>query len=56
MIMAGEESIKEVIPFPKNNVAANPMDGSPSSVAEDQLKELHIKLDLPREEDEQGKE
>jgi aspartyl-tRNA synthetase len=56
MIMAGEESIKEVIPFPKNNVAANPMDGSPSSVAEDQLKELHIKLDLPREEDEQGRE
>jgi aspartyl-tRNA synthetase len=51
MIMAGEESIKEVIPFPKNNVAANPMDGSPSPVDEEQLKELHIKLDLPEEEE-----
>jgi aspartyl-tRNA synthetase len=56
MIMAGEESIKEVIPFPKNNVAANPMDGSPSPVEEAQLKELYLKLDLPEEESESAKE
>ncbi|MFW6344690.1 MAG: amino acid--tRNA ligase-related protein, partial [Sediminispirochaetaceae bacterium] len=46
MLMAGEESIKEVIAFPKNNVGASPIDDSPSEVDEEQLKALHIKLDL----------
>jgi aspartyl-tRNA synthetase len=50
MIMAEETSIKEVIAFPKNNQAYSPMDDSPSSVDEDQLKMLHIKLDLPEKE------
>jgi len=50
MIMAQEDSIKEVIPFPKNNVGVSPMDDSPSLVDEKQLKELHIALDLPEEE------
>jgi aspartyl-tRNA synthetase len=49
MIMAEETSIKEVIAFPKNNQAYSPMDDCPSSVDEDQLKMLHIKLDLPKE-------
>lgn len=44
MIMAQEDSIKEVIAFPKNNAAQSPMDESPSPVSESQLKELHIKL------------
>jgi aspartyl-tRNA synthetase len=46
MIMAGEQSIKEVIPFPKNSVGVSPMENSPSRVDEKQLKELHIRLDL----------
>jgi aspartyl-tRNA synthetase len=52
MIMAGENSIKEVIAFPKNNQAYSPMDDSPSLVDEDQLKMLHIKLDMPEKEEE----
>jgi aspartyl-tRNA synthetase len=51
MLMAGEESIKEVIAFPKNNVGISPMDDSPSEVDEEQLKELHIRLELPKEEE-----
>jgi aspartyl-tRNA synthetase len=50
MIMAEETSIKEVIAFPKNNQAYSPMDDSPSYVDEDQMKMLHIKLDLPAKE------
>jgi len=41
----GFNDIREVIPFPKNKAAQNPMDGSPSQVDEDILKDLHIKLD-----------
>lgn len=52
MVMAREESIKEVIAFPKNNVGINPMDDSPSPVDEDQLRELGLKLELPEEEPE----
>ena len=42
MIMCHEESIHEVIAFPKNNLAASPMDECPSEVDEAQLKDLHI--------------
>ena len=42
MLMEGEESIHEVIAFPKNNLAASPMDESPSEVERIQLDELHI--------------
>ena len=44
MIMAGKDSIKEVIAFPKNNVMASPMDGSPSPVDAAQLKELGLSV------------
>ncbi len=44
MIFAGEDSIREVIAFPKTASAVSLMDSSPSPVSEDQLKELHIKL------------
>ncbi|MBC8452441.1 MAG: aspartate--tRNA ligase, partial [Spirochaetes bacterium] len=46
MIMAGQTSIKEVIPFPKNTVGISPMENSPSIVDEQQLKDLHLKLDF----------
>lgn len=42
MLMAGEESIHEVIAFPKNNAGISPMDSCPSSVDDGQLKELHL--------------
>jgi aspartyl-tRNA synthetase len=50
MIVSGQTSIKEVIAFPKNSVGISPMEDSPSSVDEKQLKELHLKLDLPEQE------
>ncbi len=42
MLMRHEESIHEVIAFPKNNLAASPMDDCPSYVDDQQLKDLHI--------------
>ena len=42
MLMRHEESIHEVIAFPKNNLAACPMDECPSVVDEKQLQDLHI--------------
>ena len=43
-IMGGQESIRDFIAFPKNNSGRDVMIDSPSNIAEDQLKELHIKL------------
>ena len=45
-VMCGYNDIREVIAFPKNKDAECPMDGSPSSVDDKQLKELNIKMDL----------
>ncbi len=44
MILQGEESIREVIPFPKTGDNRDLMMNSPSMVDEKQLKELHIKI------------
>ncbi len=46
MLFAGEESIREVIAFPKTTRALSLMDDSPSEVDKDQLKELGLKLDF----------
>ena len=44
MLLAGEENIREVIAFPKNNKATDPMTQAPSTVALKQLEELEIQL------------
>jgi aspartyl-tRNA synthetase len=49
MLMAGETSIKEVIAFPKNSFAVNPMDGSPGEADQKQLDELHLQIVYPPE-------
>ncbi len=46
MLLAGEDSIREIIPFPMNKNAQDLMMGAPSEVTEKQLKELSIKIDL----------
>ncbi|MDR1131883.1 MAG: aspartate--tRNA ligase [Oscillospiraceae bacterium] len=46
MLLAGEDSIREIIPFPMNKSAQDLMMGAPSEVEEEQLRELHITLDL----------
>jgi aspartyl-tRNA synthetase len=47
MLLAGEESIREVIPFPKTTGALDLMTGSPSSVDARQLDELGLKIKDP---------
>lgn len=47
MLLAGEPNIREVIAFPMNKSAQEPMMGSPSRVTEKQLREVHIKLREP---------
>lgn len=49
MLIAGEESIREIIPFPMNKTAMDVMMGAPSAVDPKQLSDVHIKLDLPKE-------
>lgn len=46
MLLAGEPNIREVIAFPKNQVARDVMGDAPSAVEPEQLAELHLKLDL----------
>ena len=46
-LLLGEEKISEVIAFPLAGSVRDPLMGSPASVSEKQLKELHIKLDPP---------
>ena len=49
MLLAGEESIREIIPFPMNKNAQDPMMSAPSEVTQKQLDELHIALVKPEE-------
>lgn len=48
MTLWDEPSIREVIAFPKNGRAEDPMLSAPSEVTEQQLKDVHIKLDVPK--------
>ncbi len=42
MLLAGEESIREVIPFPKNQAGCDLTFDAPSEVSDEQLRELHL--------------
>jgi len=44
MLLAGEENIREVVAFPKNQSAVDLTFDAPSSVTDEQLAELHIKV------------
>lgn len=44
MLLRGEENIREVIAFPMNSSAQDLMSGSPNTVTEKQLREVHIKI------------
>ncbi len=48
MLLAGEENLREVVLFPMNQRAEDLLMGAPSEVTPRQLKELHIRLDLPK--------
>ncbi|MCF8495757.1 MAG: aspartate--tRNA ligase [Alphaproteobacteria bacterium] len=48
MLLAGEPNIREVIVFPMNGQAEDVMMGAPNTADPAHLKELHIKLDLPK--------
>ncbi|WP_291867025.1 aspartate--tRNA ligase [Bradyrhizobium sp.] len=48
MLLCGEENLREVVLFPMNQRAEDLMMGAPSEVAPKQLRELHIRLNLPQ--------
>ena len=50
MLLAGEDSIREIIPFPMNKNAQDVMMGAPSEVTQKQLDELHIAITAKEEE------
>ena len=46
MLLAGKKTIRDVIAFPKTQSAADLMSGAPSKVSAEQLRDLHIRVDL----------
>ncbi|MBL8895463.1 MAG: aspartate--tRNA ligase, partial [Rhizobiales bacterium] len=48
MLLCGEQNLREVVLFPMNQQAEDLLMGAPSEVMPKQLKELHIRLDLPK--------
>ncbi len=50
MLLAGEPNIREVIAFPKSQAAMDLMADAPTNVSEQQMRDLHIKLDVVKKE------
>ena len=48
-LLIGEESIREVIAFPKTQKAICPLSNAPAEVAEKQLRELGIKINQKKQ-------
>jgi len=48
MLLCGEQNLREVVLFPMNQQAEDLLMGAPSEVTPKQLRELHIRLDLPK--------
>jgi aspartyl-tRNA synthetase len=48
MLMAGADSIREVIAFPKTQTAADLLTDAPTEVSEAQLRELHVRVRVPQ--------
>jgi len=48
MLLCGEQNLREVVLFPMNQQAEDLLMGAPSEVSNKQLRELHIRLDLPK--------
>lgn len=49
MLICGEESIREIIPFPMNKNAMDIMMGAPATVEQKQLDDVHIAIKIPKE-------
>ena len=49
MLILGEDSIREIIPFPMNKNAMDVMMGAPAEVEPRQLSDVHIKIDMKEE-------
>ncbi len=47
MLFAGTDSIRDVVAFPKTARGADPMTGAPAAVAAKQLRELHLRTEVP---------
>ncbi len=50
MLIAGEDNIREIIPFPMNKGAQDLMMGAPAEVDPQQLKDVHISVEMPKKE------
>ena len=49
MLLANEPSIREIITFPMDRNARDVLMGAPSTVTEKQLNEVHIRIDMPKQ-------
>ncbi len=49
MLLTGEDSIRNVIPFPKTQKASDPLTGAPAQLPREQLLELHLEVSQPDE-------
>ena len=52
MLICGEESIREIIPFPMNKNAMDVMMNAPATVNQKQLDDIHIAIVMPEKDSE----
>ena len=48
MLIANEPNLREVYPFVMNGAFEDPMMGAPTEATPEQLRDLHIKTDMPK--------